>query len=42
MPGAIGPDRVRSVTEPALTVPGVDGVEVLFIHEWVGLTRFAS
>jgi predicted Zn-dependent protease len=42
MPGAIGPDRVRSVTEPALTVPGVDGVEVLFIHEWVGLTRFAT
>jgi predicted Zn-dependent protease len=42
MPGAIGPDRVRSVTEPALAVPGVDGVEVLFIHEWVGLTRFAS
>jgi PmbA protein len=42
MPGPIGPDRVRSVTEPALTVSGVDGVEVLFIHEWVGLTRFAS
>ena len=42
MPGVIGPDRVRAVTEPALTVPGVDGVEVLFIHEWVGLTRFAS
>ena len=42
MPGAIGPDRVRAVAEPALTVPGVDGVEVLFVHEWVGLTRFAS
>lgn len=42
MPGTIGPDRVRAVAEPALTVPGVDGVEVLFVHEWVGLTRFAS
>jgi PmbA protein len=42
MPGAIGPDRVRAVAEPALTVPEVDGVEVLFVHEWVGLTRFAS
>ena len=42
MPGPIGPDRVRTVAEPALTVPGVDGVEVLFVHEWVGLTRFAS
>src|SRR5206468_6064730 len=35
-------DRVRAVVQPALTVPGVDGVEVLFIHEWTGLTRFAS
>jgi len=42
MPGVIGPDRVRAVVQPALTVPGVDGVEVLFIHEWTGLTRFAS
>ncbi|TMK68232.1 MAG: hypothetical protein E6G52_00375, partial [Actinobacteria bacterium] len=42
MPGVIGPDRVRVVVQPALTVPGVDGVEVLFIHEWTGLTRFAS
>jgi PmbA protein len=42
MPGMIGPDGARAVAEPALTVPGVDGAEVLFIHEWVGLTRFAS
>ncbi len=42
MPGVIGPDRVRAVAEPALTLPGIDGAEVLFIHEWVGLTRFAS
>ena len=42
MPGVIGPDRVRAVADPALTLPGIDGAEVLFIHEWVGLTRFAS
>ena len=42
MPGVIGPDRVRAVAQPALTLPGIDGAEVLFIHEWVGLTRFAS
>jgi len=42
MPGVVGPDRVRAVAEPALTLPGIDGAEVLFIHEWVGLTRFAS
>jgi PmbA protein len=42
MLGTIGPDRVQAVAQPALTMPGVDGVEVLFIHEWVGLTRFAS
>jgi PmbA protein len=42
MPGLIGPDEVRRVADAALSVPGADGVEVLFMHEWGGLTRFAS
>jgi len=42
VPGAFGPDEVRRVAEPALELPGVDGVEVLLMHEWGGLTRFAS
>jgi predicted Zn-dependent protease len=42
MPGIIGPDEVRRVAGAALEVAGVDDVEVLFMHEWGGLTRFAS
>jgi len=45
MPELIGPDEVRRVSEAALDLSGkegVDGVEVLFMHEWGGLTRFAS
>ena len=42
MPGLIGPDEVRRVAGAALELPGVDGIEVLFMHEWGGLTRFAS
>jgi PmbA protein len=42
VPGPIGPDDVRAVTEPALGLPDADGVEVLFMHEWGGLTRFAN
>jgi len=42
MAGAVGPDEVRRVAEPALELSGVDGVEVLFLHEWGGLTRFAG
>ena len=42
MPGVIGPDAVRRVADAALELPGADGVEVLFMHEWGGLTRFAS
>jgi PmbA protein len=42
MPGVIGPNEVRRVADAALSVPGADGVEVLFMHEWGGLTRFAS
>jgi PmbA protein len=42
MPGLIGPDDVRAVVDAALDLPGADGVEVLFLHEWDGLTRFAN
>jgi PmbA protein len=42
MPGVIGPDEVRRVAEAAMELSGVDGVEVLFMHEWGGLTRFAN
>ena len=42
MPGLLGPDEVRRVADAALNLPGPDGVEVLFMHEWGGLTRFAS
>jgi predicted Zn-dependent protease len=42
MAGLIGPDEVRRVCSAALQLPGADGVEVLFMHEWGGLTRFAS
>ncbi len=42
MPGPVGPEEIRRVSEAALDVSGVDGAEVLFLHEWGGLTRFAS
>ncbi len=42
MPGIIGPDEARRVADAALSLPDADGVEVLFMHEWGGLTRFAS
>lgn len=42
MPGLIGRDDARAVAEAALDVRGADGVEVLLIHEWGGLTRFAE
>jgi predicted Zn-dependent protease len=42
MPGAVGPEEIRRVANAALEVPGADDVEVLFVHEWGGLTRFAS
>jgi PmbA protein len=42
MPGPIGPDGVRAVAEAALDLPDADDVEVLFMHEWGGLTRFAN
>jgi predicted Zn-dependent protease len=42
MPGIIGPDEARRVAGAALEIGGADGIEVLFMHEWGGLTRFAS
>lgn len=42
MPGLIGEDRFRAVAAAALDLKGVDGVEVLYTHEWGGLTRFAN
>jgi PmbA protein len=42
MPGLVGPDEIRRIVDTALDVPGVDGAEVLFMHQWGGLTRFAS
>jgi PmbA protein len=42
MPGAAGPDQIRRVAEGALGISGADAVEVVFLHEWGGLTRFAS
>ncbi|HEY1332458.1 MAG TPA: TldD/PmbA family protein [Actinomycetota bacterium] len=42
MAGLIGPDDVRKIADAALDVAGADGVEVLLMHEWGGLTRFAS
>jgi PmbA protein len=42
MPGVIGPDEIREVAHAALEVPGADATEVLVIHEWSGLTRFAE
>jgi PmbA protein len=41
VPGVIGPDQVRRVSEAALDTRGASGVEVVFIHQWGGLTRFA-
>jgi PmbA protein len=42
MPGVIGPDEFERVAAAALEQPGIDGAEVLFLHQWGGLTRFAA
>src|SRR5207302_4032497 len=42
MPGLIGPDEVGTICEAAFEQQGADGIEVLFMHEWGGLTRFAN
>ncbi len=41
MPGLIGADDLRDLMGAALEVKGPEDVEVLAIHEWGGLTRFA-
>lgn len=38
----VGRDGVRAIAEAAQEIAGADGVEVLFVHEWGGLTRFAD
>jgi PmbA protein len=38
----IGAAEVRRISETALGLEDVDAVEVLFVHEWGGLTRFAG
>ena len=42
MPGLMGPDGFERVADAALALRGVDDVEVLFMHEWGALTRFAK
>jgi PmbA protein len=42
VPGPIGPDEARAVAEAAMELPRAAGVEVLLVHEWGGLTRFAD
>src|SRR5919198_1043440 len=42
MAGLFGPDDVRRIAEAALDLPGADGVDVLLMHQWGGLTRFAN
>ena len=40
--GVLGPDEFRRVADGALSLRGPDDVEVLLMHEWGGLTRFAN
>jgi PmbA protein len=42
VPEQIGPDEAARVADAVLDLPGADGVEVLLLHEWGGLTRFAN
>jgi PmbA protein len=42
MPGLLGRDGFEAVAHAALDLSGVDGVEVLLMHEWGGNTRFAN
>ena len=42
MPEPIGAEQVRRIAEVGLELPGADGVEVLAVHDWGGLTRFAD
>ena len=40
--GVLGPEEFRRVADGALSLPGADDIEVLLMHEWGGLTRFAN
>ncbi|HEX7248347.1 MAG TPA: TldD/PmbA family protein [Actinomycetota bacterium] len=40
--GVLGADEFRRVADGALSVEGADDVEVVLMHEWGGLTRFAN
>ena len=40
--GVLGPEEFRRVADGALSVAGADDIEVLLMHEWGGLTRFAN
>jgi predicted Zn-dependent protease len=42
VPEPIGPEEARRVAQAALELPGAEGVEVLILHQWGGLTRFAN
>jgi PmbA protein len=42
VPGLIGEEAFRRAAEAGLDAPGADAVEVLLMHQWGGLTRFAS
>src|ERR687891_132700 len=42
VPDPIGSEQIRRIAEAALELPGADGVEVLAVHDWGGLTRFAD
>jgi PmbA protein len=38
----LGREVFERIAGPALELPGAEGVEVLLMHEWGGLTRFAN
>ncbi len=40
--GVLGPDEFRHIADGALSLDGADDIEVLLMHEWGGLTRFAN
>lgn len=42
MPEPLGRDAALSLAEPAMEASGGAGIEVLMIHGWGGLTRFAG
>ena len=42
MPGLVGQDEFERVAAAALDALRADGVEVLLLHQWGGLTRFAA